>query len=131
MALLFLSFYNIFTVLVMLEKKSYGFSFVEKKIKWSLVIDKKIICARKTLFEVFTVSKMLRLSREPFKEIFILDAYYMYKGVSINNQPIPILMDQDGHDFHALLAHLSTKCSWRAIAVSQCPSSVVRRQQLL
>ena len=29
------------------------------------------------------------------------------------------------------LAHLSTKCSWWAIVVSQCPSSVVRRQQLL
>ena len=26
-----------------------------------------------------------------------------------------------------LLAHLSTKCSWWAIVISQCPSSVVRR----
>ena len=33
--------------------------------------------------------------------------------------------------YFLLLAHLSTKCSWWAIVVSQCPSSVMRRQQLL
>ena len=30
-----------------------------------------------------------------------------------------------------ILAHLSTKCSWRAIVVSRCPSCAVGRQQLL
>ena len=32
---------------------------------------------------------------------------------------------------HSLLAHLSTKCSWWAIVVSQCPSCILRCQQLL
>ena len=31
----------------------------------------------------------------------------------------------------ALLAHLATKCSWWAIVISQCPSSVMRRQQFV
>ena len=29
-----------------------------------------------------------------------------YKGVSINNQPIPFPMDRDGHDFHALFQYM-------------------------
>ena len=29
-----------------------------------------------------------------------------YEGVSINNQPIPFLMDLDGHDFHALFQYM-------------------------
>ena len=30
----------------------------------------------------------------------------IYEGVSINNQPIPFPMDQDGHDFHALFQYM-------------------------
>ena len=30
----------------------------------------------------------------------------MYEGVSINNQPIPFLIDRDGHDFHALFQYM-------------------------
>ena len=29
-----------------------------------------------------------------------------YKGVSVNNQPIPFPMDRDGHDFHALFQYM-------------------------
>ena len=32
-----------------------------------------------------------------------------YEGVSINNQPIPFPMDQDGHDFHALFQYVLYK----------------------
>ena len=32
--------------------------------------------------------------------------YPKYKGVSINNQPIPFPMDQGGHDFHALFQYM-------------------------
>ena len=31
---------------------------------------------------------------------------FYYEGVSINNQPIPFLMDRDGHDFHALFQYM-------------------------
>ena len=33
--------------------------------------------------------------------------------------------------FSCLLAHLSTKCSWRAFVIAQCPASVVHRPQFL
>ena len=38
-------------------------------------------------------------------------------------------MDYSGPVFSFLLAHLSTKCSWWAIVVSGCPSSVVVRRR--
>ena len=37
-------------------------------------------------------------------EIYIVAI--VYEGVSINNQPIPFLMDRDGHDFHALFQYM-------------------------
>ena len=30
----------------------------------------------------------------------------IYEGKSISNQPIPFLMDLDGHDFHALFQYM-------------------------
>ena len=32
--------------------------------------------------------------------------FVAYEGESISNQPIPFLMDRDGHDFHALFQYM-------------------------
>ena len=32
--------------------------------------------------------------------------FFLYKGESISNQPIPFPMDRDGHDFHALFQYM-------------------------
>ena len=38
--------------------------------------------------------------------VIYTDQFTCYKGVSINNQPIPFPMDQDDHDFQALFQYM-------------------------
>ena len=50
--------------------------------------------------------------------------------VHLHHYPLsitPLLNYESSVVFSLFLAHLSTKCSWWAIVVSQCPSCVVRR----
>ena len=35
-----------------------------------------------------------------------------YQGMSINNQPVPFLMDRDGHNFHALFQYTCMFYTW-------------------
>ena len=38
--------------------------------------------------------------------ILTCKSHRIYEGESISNQPIPIPMDRDGHDFHALFQYM-------------------------
>ena len=45
--------------------------------------------------KIFSIVEYNRQNESPY-----------YKGESISNQPIPFLIDRDGHDFHALFQNM-------------------------
>ena len=84
--------------------------------KWDLAFVLTYLC--KDPFELMNKSSLFHLSIKTsflftmpdvsvkFLPLLVMRNFQIYKGVPINNQLIPLPMDRDGHDFHALFQYM-------------------------